>query len=238
MGAVKSFLETGEALDKMSKRTGFSVEALGELKFAAEQSGTSIETIEKASFKLSGVLLDAENGLVGAKDALAQLGLKAEDLKALSPEEQFQTIANALSQVESASDKAALAQDLFGKSGAALLPLFAEGEEGMAALRAQAQSLGIVMSGEAAAGAASFNDSINELKSAALGAFKGFASQLLPKLAEFARFLVSKKPEIIAFFTGVKEGAAPFFAAFKTGVESYSRFFRPSSSSSSPTSLS
>ena len=88
----------------------------------------------------------------------------------------------------------------------------------MAALRAQAQSLGIVMSGEAAAGAASFNDSINELKSAALGAFKGFASQLLPKLAEFARWLVSKKPEIVAFFTGIKEAAAPFFEAFKTGV--------------------
>ena len=218
VGAVKSFLDTGEALDKMSKRTGFSVEALGELKFAAEQSGTSIETIEKASFKLSGVLLDAENGLVGAKDALAQLGLKAEDLKALSPEEQFQTIANALSGVESASDKAALAQDLFGKSGAALLPLFGEGEEGMAALRAQAQSLGIVMSTEAAAGAASFNDSLNEVKSAALGVFKGFATALLPKLAEFARWLVSKKPEIQAFFNGIKEAAAPFFEAFKVGV--------------------
>ena len=120
----------------MSKRTGFSVEALGELKFAAEQSGTSIETIEKASFKLSGVLLDAENGLVGAKDALAQLGLKAEDLKALSPEEQFQTIANALSGVESASDKAALAQDLFGKSGdRAVAPsVRRRAKQGMAAL--------------------------------------------------------------------------------------------------------
>ena len=42
-GAVKSFLDTGEALDKMAKRTGFTVESLGELKFAAEQSGASID---------------------------------------------------------------------------------------------------------------------------------------------------------------------------------------------------
>ena len=42
-GAVAgNFLSTGEALDKMSKRTGISVESLGELKFAAEQSGRQV----------------------------------------------------------------------------------------------------------------------------------------------------------------------------------------------------
>ena len=79
---------------------------------------------------------------------------QAEDLKNLSPEQQFQTLANALAGVENASEKAALAQKVFGKAGTELLPLFAEGEAGMAALREQAQSLGIVMSTEAAAGAA------------------------------------------------------------------------------------
>ena len=78
--------------------------------------------------------------------------------------------------------KAALAQDVFGRAGTELLPLFAEGEAGMAALREQARGLGIVMSGNAAAGAADFNDSLNELKQAALGAFTSFASKLLPKL--------------------------------------------------------
>ena len=153
---------------------------------------------------MAAVITDADMGLVGAKDSLAALGLTAEDLKALSPEQQFQTSPTHLPGVESASEKAALAQKVFGKAGTELLPLFAEGEAGMAALRQQAQSLGIVMSTEAAAGAAAFNDSMNELKSAALGVFREFASQLLPKLAEFARFLVSKKPEIIAFFTELK----------------------------------
>ena len=39
VAAVKNFLDVGEQLDKMSKRTGFTVESLGELKFAAEQAG-------------------------------------------------------------------------------------------------------------------------------------------------------------------------------------------------------
>ena len=37
IAAVKSFAETGDEIDKMAKRTGFSTEALSELGFAAEQ---------------------------------------------------------------------------------------------------------------------------------------------------------------------------------------------------------
>ena len=89
----------------------------------------------------------------------------------------------------------------------------------MDALRRQAVSLGIVMSGEAAAGAADFNDSMNELKQAALGAFTSFASKLLPKLSEFARWLVSKKPEVVAFFEELREKAKPFFESFRVGIK-------------------
>ena len=217
-GAVKSFLDTGEALDKMSKRTGFSVEALGELKFAAEQSGSSIESIEKATKKMSAVIFDAGDGMKSAEEALAALGLEASDFKGLSPEAQFLELGAALKEVSSETERAALAQKVFGKAGTELLPLFDEGFEGMDKLRQQARNLGIVMSTEAAAGAAAFNDSMNELKSAALGVFRGLASELLPKLAEFARWLVSKKPEIQAFFMGIKEAATPFFEAFKVGV--------------------
>ena len=48
IGAIKNFADLGDELDKMSLRTGISVETLGELKFAAEQTGSGLETIEKA----------------------------------------------------------------------------------------------------------------------------------------------------------------------------------------------
>ena len=65
--AATSFAEAGEELDKMSKRTGFSVEALGELKFAAEQSGSRLETVKKGSKRLSSTILDAQNGLASVR---------------------------------------------------------------------------------------------------------------------------------------------------------------------------
>ena len=75
--AVKSFLDTGDELDKMSKRLGISVESLSELKFAAEQSGASLDDIEKGVKKLSSSVFDANNGIKASSDAFRALGLNA-----------------------------------------------------------------------------------------------------------------------------------------------------------------
>ena len=152
-------------------------------------------------------------------DALAALGLSVEQLQGLNPEEQFFMLANALAKVENASERAALAQRIFGRSGTELLPLFAKGAAGMEALRQQARDLGIVMSGEAAAGAADFKDAQNELKAAISGVALQFAGKLVPRLTDFIRLIISKKPQIVAFFTGIKEAAAPFFSAFVLGIQ-------------------
>ena len=55
--------------------------------------------------------------------AFDALGLSAEQFKGLSPEQQFQLVANALGGVEDASTRAALAQDVFGKAGTSLTPV-------------------------------------------------------------------------------------------------------------------
>ena len=121
--------------------------------------------------------------------------------------------------MEDASTRAALAQDIFGRSGTELLPLFTQGEQGMAALREQAQQLGVVMSGDAATAAADFADAQNELKSALSGVFLEVGSKIVPQLTKFVRKVIAWKPQIIAFFTKIVDAAKPFFGAFKDGVE-------------------
>ena len=218
IAGVKAFVSLGDQLDKMSKRTGFSVEALGQLKFAAEQSGASLETIEKAAKRMASTVFDAGLGLKSTTDSLDALGISIAELEGLSPEQQFQAFANALAGVEDASTRAALAQDVFGRAGTELLPLFTQGEQGMAALREQAEQLGVVMSGDAATAAADFADAQNELKSALSGVFLELGAKIVPELTKFIRKVIEWKPQIVAFFTGIKDAAAPFFAAFTTGV--------------------
>ena len=218
VNSVKDFIQTGEELDKMSKRTGISVEALSELKFAAEQSGSSLETIEKGSKKLASSIFDAQNGVKASADAFEALGLNIMELQALSPEEQFTATADALGAVADATTKSALAADIFGKAGTELIPLFSEGAEGMAALRQQAIDLGNTFSGDAAAQAAKFNDTVNELKQTIGGFGKDIAEKIVPILTNLLDWFIDARPGIEKFLTQVKEKAGPFVEAFVSGA--------------------
>ena len=127
--AIKSFAETGDEIQKMALRTGFSTEALSELKFAAEQSGASIGDIEKIIKKMQITILDANLGLSTATDAFSLLGISVATSTSSTPSSSS-TSSPALIAVEDSSLRAALAQKVFGRAGTTILPLLAEGEKG------------------------------------------------------------------------------------------------------------
>ena len=133
-GMTLAFASAGDKLDKMSKRTGVSVKALSELAFAAEQSGSSIDSVEKGIRGMQRSLLNAEMGSKAASDALASIGLSANELSGMRPEDQFTAIADAIAKVQDPSKRAALAMQLFGRAGSELLPMLAENAEGIAEL--------------------------------------------------------------------------------------------------------
>ena len=171
---INDFAELGDMFDKMSQRTGVSVEALSGLKFAAEQSGASIETLEIGIRNMQRVLLDVQQGSSTAATTLSMLGLSIDNLQTMSPEQQFLQMAQAIAGVEDPSRQAALAMELFGRSGTQLLPMLQQGEAGIEALMQEARRLGIVMSEEDAKAAADFTDAMNRLSSV----FKGIATQV------------------------------------------------------------
>lgn len=151
---IRQYMRMGDELDKMSQRTGLSVEALSELKHAAKQSGGSIDDVERSTKRMQKTLLDARRGLQSSRDAFENLGLSVEGIAAMSPEDQFTTIAEALNSVEDASLRAGLAQNVFGRSGTTLIPML----NNMKSLRGEAKDMGMSMSTEAASGAARLLD--------------------------------------------------------------------------------
>ena len=153
-GMTLSFAAAGDNLDKMSKRTGVGVKALSELAFAAEQSGASLDSVEKGIRGMQRSLLNAEMGSKTATDALSALGLSVDELSGMSPEDQFTKIADAIGDVEDPSKRAALAMQLFGRAGSELLPMMSENAEGIANLRKEANELGRTMTAEDAQAAA------------------------------------------------------------------------------------
>lgn len=184
--AASRFSEFGDAVAKMAARTGLSTEAVSALRFAADQSATSIEAIEKSIKRLS------VNITTGSK-VLERYGLNLEELKRSTPEQQFFIVAEAISKIEDPTRRLAAAQELLGKSGAELIPLFADGAAGLEAFKEQAEQLGLIMGGPAAKNAEILNDKMGQLKLQVDAMWVAIGQQLAPALIQ----LITKVQEFI-----------------------------------------
>ena len=178
--STREFLRFGDSMQKMAIRTGFSTRALSELSFAANIAGADIGAIEKGSRRMSKAILDANDGLTTYVRAFDRIGLSAADLARMSPEDAFMEIGKAIAATEDPITRAAAAQDIFGRAGTSLLPLFEQGADGLERLRQEARDLGISMSDLAANRAAEANDAVTRMKASVQGLALTIGSQLAP----------------------------------------------------------
>jgi len=206
--AGKLFSDVGDSLQKMSQRTGLSVEALSELAFAADSSGTSLETIEAAVRTMQKNLA---GGAAATRETLSQLGLSLESLQGLNPEQQFKTLADAIADIQDPGQKAALAMELFGKSGTQLLPLFAEGAAGIEAMQKQARELGLTMTTEDANAAAALNDALGALMASLKRTVTHIGAAVAPALQSVAEWLTLLITPVVDFLNQNRELVATFF---------------------------
>jgi hypothetical protein len=179
--AVNKWASYGDQIGKMAKRTGLGSDELSKLAFAAGQTGTSVESVEVGIRRMAKGLTDANTKGTGpAKDAMDALGLSLDTFEGKNPSEAFAIFAEAIRQVPDPLQKSAFAQDIFGKSGTALLPLIAEGSAGLKAYGEEATKLGIVMDDKATAKAELFVDTMDELKRT----FQGVMIVIGPMIAD------------------------------------------------------
>lgn len=163
LAATKVFTGLGDQIQKTAARTGIGAEAVSELGFAAEQSGTDLATLEKGVRGMNRTLFDLERGLSTSKDSFGALNLTLDDFRGLNVEQRFGLIADRLSQIEDPSKRSAIAMKIFGRAGTELLPLLNNGSKGIEQMRERARELGLTVGGDAANNAARLTDKLNEL---------------------------------------------------------------------------
>ena len=184
-GAFKSAANAMDDLFKASQKIGVTTESLSRLKYAAEQSGVGFEGLQTGLRKLNKSLVDVETGTSSAARALRELGVKGGD----SPEEALSKIAEAFASVPDSAQKTALALEIFGKSGADLIPLLNAGADGIKELTDRAEKLGLVLDEKTAKQAELFNDSLDDI-SLSMGAItKQITAGALPALSAFSKTL-------------------------------------------------
>jgi len=193
-GLINHYKKAGDEVQKMALRTGFSTEALSELKYAAQISGASLQGFEKGVKKMQKTIVDASEGMTTYLRAFERIGIEVKDLQGLSPEQQFLKIADAIGKVKDPTIQAATATDIFGRAGTQLLPFFKQGPEGMEKLRKKAHELGVVFDKEAADKAAALADAQTDLKASLSGLAISIGNVIIPKITD----LVEKVSQVIS----------------------------------------
>lgn len=214
--AAMTFAHIGSELKDMADRTGVSVEALSELQFVFAQTGVSAEDLETSFKKMSKFIVSAAEGSKGANELIAKLGLSLEDLAAASPEKQMEMIADALAKVQNPSERAAIALELFGKSGTKMLPVLQQGGDALRRMRGEAEAMGLTVSTDAANAADVLDDSIGALFATLRKLVFEIGSAVAPMLTDFVNWIrgvvsaatkwVMANQEVIRYAVGV--GAA------------------------------
>lgn len=146
---ARGAFEMASALSESAEKIGVSVEALQELRFAAQQTGVSEDQLATALNRLNKSMGELQLGKKGAVDAFAQIGLAADDLKGKAPEEALRIIADALNKLPDAQQRIAVGSQIMGKSFNQLLPLLNGGSKALDSYAEAARKAGIITSDEA-----------------------------------------------------------------------------------------
>ena len=162
-----------DQIDKASQKLGFSAEAYQEWDFILQHSGSSIDSVKGAMIKL-------QKAAEGGGEAFEKLGINQEEFLSMSNEQQFETAIQALQGVEDETERARLAQDMFGKSYMELMPLINTSAEETAAMKDQVHELGGVMSDDAVKAGAAYQDSLKNLQTAFTGLKNNMMGEFLP----------------------------------------------------------
>ena len=146
------------ALDDLAQKTGASAEQLSRIQKVATAFGQDFSLVDNSLTKLAKGLGDLDNEGGKANTALEALNIKSRDLAGnlRDPAELLIEVAGRLQNYQDDASKAAVANDLFGKSGAELLPFLND-------LSANIENYTGVSS-EAISQAAAFEDNINKQK--------------------------------------------------------------------------
>lgn len=157
---TRDVANAGDALAKMSTRTGIAVEELSKLQYAASLSDVSNEDLAGSLGRLNKVLGEAANGSKEATEALARFGIAP---GTLNVSQAFAVIADRVKNTSDQTQIASAMNGIFSKSWATLVPMIKSGSDGLKQAGDELERMNGVMSGDLARSSEEFNDNITRL---------------------------------------------------------------------------
>jgi len=175
---VKQSIDAADRLNELQSITGVSVQTLSALQLAAANSGIDIEALASGINKMQRAMIEARDGNVALAATFRALGV---DING-GTKEALYAVATAFESMPDGAQKTALAMQLFGRSGASLIPFLNQGAAGLAEMEELAAKLGLTITEETAASADRFADVLGIMGQQTKGLGNELMRQLLPTL--------------------------------------------------------
>jgi hypothetical protein len=218
-GLAKNAADAGSEIYDLSQRTGASVETLSALRLVAQQSGTSLEEFAGGVSKFNCLIGEAAKGSDEATEKLKRFGI--EPREALQNQEAaLAKVFKVINDLPPGLQRSIAAQEAFGRGGDKLVDLIQSVGGNLEDFIEQARRAGFVMSGEAAAAADKFGDTLDELKFKAGEAARTIGEFLVPSIT---RGMERASEAFTKHQTLVATGAAIVGVALEAEIEKADR---------------
>lgn len=185
-------------IDKMSQKLGMSRKGFQEWDYILSQNGASIDSMKMGMKTLTNSLDKVSQSGSTAGTAFERLGISYDDLQGKSQEEVFEMTVKALQGVQDETERAALANQLFGRSGQELAPLLNAGVGSVDELKQKAHDLGLVLDDETIDAGVNMTDALDTMHRAFMTVGAGIATAVMPLITQFADYVSAHMPAITA----------------------------------------
>lgn len=203
--AIERVADSIAAYQDLADQIGDTASAVSSLQLAADLSGTSLQEVAQASARATATFAKGGAEARNSASALEAINIQLEEFKGLSPVEQLERVAQELSKFEDGAGKTAVAIQLFGRSGAQLIPFFNDlaeaGREnsrlteeqikaaddftkGLARMRSELARVGQSVVGDVLPAFNRLLAKFNELRGSGTGIADSLVEALLPKYAQ------------------------------------------------------
>lgn len=160
---------------EMAASLGVSYKAFVDMSLVAREAGVDIGALAASFSFMQRAIFDATNGAQPLIDSFSRIGISAKDIINLSPDKQFEIIAQALSKIENPAERAAVGQDLLGRGFRQLIPVIEDYSNKIKDASDFNERFGLSFSDEDAAKVDNMTDSLNR----AIETLKGLAQTVV-----------------------------------------------------------
>jgi hypothetical protein len=199
---TKKSIEAADALAKTADKLGVNVEALQELRFAAQLAGVEQNTFDMGLQRFIRRVGEAAKGTGEAKEALETMGIALRDNNGnvRAAEDLLNDVADALKNTEDPAERLRLAFKLFDSEGVALVNVLAKGSDELEKTRQRARDLGIVLDEDLIRNAENAKDQLDTLSKVVSANLSQALLGLAPLIADASSLLAELASDVgIAF---------------------------------------